>query len=72
MELHPGQTTGADRRHDLVQSCVHEHAVLLQLRGQPFRDLPNRVSFHLPGTWSKDKAYCMGAALSGKTRIFKA
>ena len=35
-------------------------------------DLRTRLSFDPPGTWSKNKADCMGPALGGETRVFKA
>ena len=71
MELHPGQTTGGDSRHNFVESRVHKNAVFLQLRGQLFRDLPNLVSFDPPWTWSKNKAYRVRATLGREKRIFQ-
>src|ERR1700722_3783755 len=71
VELHSGQPTSGDCRNNLVQSRVHKHSVLLQLRGQECCDFPHHINFHPPWAWSKDEADCIRAALRRKTSIFK-
>ena len=71
MELHPGQTAGKHRRHNLVETGVHENAILLYLAGQFFRDLANQFSLDLPWTWSKNESHCVRTTFCRKTRIFK-
>src|ERR1700691_2974071 len=72
MELHPSQTGRSNGGHNLVETCVHENAILLYLAGQFFRDLANQFSLDLPWTWSKDESHCMRATFRCETRIFKA
>src|ERR1700689_826018 len=72
MELHSGQTSGSYGGHNLVETGVHENAILLHLAGQFFRDLANQFGLDLPRTWSKDESHCMRATFRCETRIFKA
>src|SRR5216683_3204760 len=72
MNLHPSQTAFSNRGRNLVEPCIHENAVLLQLRGQLFGDFADQASSDLPRARSKNKADCIGAAVRRKTRVFEA
>src|ERR1700733_7090281 len=71
MELYTGQTCRSNGRYNLVETCVHENAVLFDFAGQFFRNLANQLSLDLPRAWSKDESQGVGARFRRKPRILK-